>query len=72
MKADAEGFYAVYKYQATVPEGSGLLQICNLGKGAKKEGLQYELEAQSIVYPTLYLVGEIKEQNNPKEKDKNL
>ena len=51
LSQDAEGYYAVYKYQATVPAGSGLGQICNLGKGAKKEGLQYELEAQSIVYP---------------------
>ena len=51
LSQDAEGYYAVYKYQATVPAGSGYLQICNLGKGAKKEGVQYEFEAQSNVYP---------------------
>jgi len=49
--AEAAGYYAVYKYQATVPAGSGFGAVCNLAKGAKKDGVQYEFEAQSNVFP---------------------
>ena len=48
---EADGYYAVYKYQATVPAGSGFAQVCNLGKGVLIEDVQYEFQAQSTVYP---------------------
>ena len=54
--AEADGYYAVYKYQATVPAGSGFGPVCNLAKGAKKDGVQYQFEAQSNVFPIQYAV----------------